>query len=68
MWSQHAFVNQRAAAQTWRIPKGVDLGHTDGHVRHFTNDVEFALKGHLIGEGWTASDENLAHERLAGLG
>ena len=36
-------------------------------MRHFTNDVQFPLKGHFISKGWTASDENLTHEGLAGL-
>jgi len=67
---QHALVHERAAREAGDVPLlgtghggGADLG-----VAALADEVELALEGDLVGHAVAAADEDLAHERLAGLG
>ena len=66
---QHAFVNERLHRQARDIPRlgAGDGGGADVVIRALADDVEFALEIEVVGDVRAAADENLAHERFAGL-
>ena len=66
---QHAFIDERLVGKAGDVEEAAagNFCVTDGILRAFADDVEFTLERHVVGKLGAARDENLAHERLAGL-
>ena len=64
---QHALIDDRLAGQTRNVEIFADglFPVTEGVLRTSSDDVQFALEGHVILDSLAAADENLSDERLA---
>ena len=66
---EHALVDECLIREARNVEPFVRILAVPNRLfRTLADDVELAFEGHVVGELRIAADENLAHERLGGLG